>query len=460
MKLGARLRTGLNQSAQVRIDPKIVLSSQLLQLSSLELDQAIESELMENPALERIEEAQEPVSHEEILRTIAPDEFNQTGGSYEGVRSRPNDGEATDWTDLASSSDSLWDHLIGQMHLMVPARLHKTADYFVGSVNDRGYLTISIEEAALDCGVSLEEAQEVFDTLRQCEPEGVGATDLRDCLMLQLRTPHSDAERLARRFVAKEWDDLVSRNIRGLVRKTKADEELVQAAFDVILSLKPFPGEGFEARQHSGRQAKSVSAPPDVSLSLTESGWMIEVPGFSSSSLRISRSYERRLIVLRQTARTSLDEKRHITEFVDRAQRFLDALSQRQQQLMNIGTYLVEKQSGFVKTGDYKFLASLTRSQMAKDLGVHESTISRATNGKFLQLATGEVVAFDVLFKPALRIQKMIEEILAHENPDSPLSDDRIAQLLEAKGVKVARRTVNKYRDRKKLLSSRHRRTA
>ena len=460
MKLGARLRTGLHQGVQARIDPKIVLSSQLLQLSNVELEQAIESELMENPALERIEEAQEPITHEEILRTIAPDEFLQTGGSYEGVRSRPTDGESTDWTDLASSADSLWDHLIGQMHMMLPPGLHRLAEYYVGSVNERGYLTISVEEAALDCNSSLEESQEVFDTLRQCEPLGVGATDLRDCLMLQLRTPHSDAERLARRFVAKEWDDLVSRTIRGLVRKMKAEEELVQAAFDVILALNPFPGEGYEYRQSAGRQAKSVTAPPDVSLTLTESGWVIEVPGVASHSLKISRTYEARLCALRATTRTHTDEKRHISEFVERAQRFMDALGQRRQQLLMIGRYLVEKQAGFVKTGDYKFLTSLTRSQMAKDLGVHESTISRATNGKFLQISTGEVVNFDVLFKPALRIQKMIEEILAHENPDSPLSDESIAQLLAAKGIKVARRTVNKYRDRKKLLSSRHRRTA
>lgn len=460
MKLGARLKTGLNQSVQARIDPKIVLTSQLLQLSSLELEQAIESELMENPALERIEESQEPITHEEILRTIAPEELRETAGSYEGVRSRPTDGDSTDWTDLASSADSLWDHLIGQMHMMLPQHLHRLAEYYVGSVNERGYLTVSIEEAALDCNASLEESQEVFDTLRQCEPMGVGATDLRDCLMLQLRSPHSDAERLARRLVAKEWDDLVSRNIRGIIRKTKAEEELVQAAFDAILALNPFPGEGYEYKQSAGRQAKSVTALPDVRLSLTESGWVIEVPGFSCQSLKISRSYEQRLEVLKGSGHAHLDEKRHISEFVERAQRFMDALGQRRHQLLLIGRYLVEKQAGFVKTGDYKFLSSLTRSQMAKDLGVHESTISRATNGKFLQISTGEVVSFDVLFKPALRIQKMIEEILAHENPDSPLSDERIAQMLEAKGVKVARRTVNKYRDRRKLLSSRHRRMA
>jgi RNA polymerase sigma-54 factor len=132
----------------------------------------------------------------------------------------------------------------------------------------------------------------------------------------------------------------------------------------------------------------------------------------------------------------------------------------RKRTLMRIGQYLIEKQGGFVSTGNASFLQSLTRSQMAHDLELHESTISRATQGKYVQLANGETVSFEVFFKAALRVQKMIEEILATENPDNPLSDERIAQILAEKGVVVARRTVNKYRDRTKLLSSRKRRSA
>ena len=125
-----------------------------------------------------------------------------------------------------------------------------------------------------------------------------------------------------------------------------------------------------------------------------------------------------------------------------------------------VGRYLLERQSGFIETGEYRFLTSMTRTQLARALDLHESTISRATMGKFVQIANGEVVPFEAFFKPALRVQKMIEEILAHENPNAPLSDERIAQMLAERGVVVARRTVNTYRDRTKLLSSRRRRTA
>ena len=449
----------MRHQLQTKIDPKIVLASQMLQLNSLELEQTVESELQENPALERVDEFEEPLTHDEILGSVAPDELKPGEGNYEAVRSAPQDSESHDWTDFAAAADSLWDHLLGQMHTALPPELHRLADYYVGSVNERGYLTISVEEAALDCGASLEDSRLVFEALRACEPSGVGATDLRDCLLLQLRQPETDAERLARHLILKEWSELVARNTRGIVRRLKLEEEQVQAALDEILKLQPFPGEGFRVHRAPSRSARSVSAPPDVRISLSEAGWLVEVPGMGAGSLRISRAYERRLENLKGAGRAHTDERRHLTEFVERAERFLEALRQRRGQLMNIGRYLVQHQAGFVQTGDYKFLADLTRSRLAKDLGVHESTISRATNGKFLQICTGEVVSFDVLFKPALRVQKMIEEILSHENPDNPLSDERISEILAERGVKVARRTVNKYRDRKKLLSSRHRRT-
>jgi RNA polymerase sigma-54 factor len=125
-----------------------------------------------------------------------------------------------------------------------------------------------------------------------------------------------------------------------------------------------------------------------------------------------------------------------------------------------LGNFLLQHQLGFIATGDYKFLVPLTRSHIARTLGVHESTISRATADKFVQIGNGEVISFEVFFKPALRIQKMIEEILATENPSNPLSDERISEMLAEQGVVVARRTVNKYRDKTKLLSSRKRRFA
>lgn len=457
VRQGVRVSTGAKQ--QQRIDPKIVLSSHILQLSQFELEQAIETELMENPALERIDDFEAPTTHDEILKVVAPAELRPNHDNNELRRSLPQDGgNEVDWVDLAASCDSLWDHLLAQLQNQLDDRHGALIQYMVGSVNERGYLTCSVEEAALDCNSSLEDAQDVFEALRRCEPAGVGAVNLQDCLFLQLRDAKGDPECLARAMLKRDWDDLVNRNSRAISRKYQVDDELVKQAFEVILRLNPFPGETFET--HSAAPVeRSVQALPDVVITLDEIGWLVEVPGPSPISLRVSSSYSKRVGELDN--RTWSDpEKKHVHEFVSRAQRFIDALGQRRQQLARIGKFLVERQGGFVKTGEYRFLLPLTRSQVAKDLGLHESTVSRATAGKFIQLATKDVVPFDVFFKPALRVQKMIEEILATENPASPLSDEGIAEILARKGIKVARRTVNKYRDRTKLLSSRMRRMA
>jgi RNA polymerase sigma-54 factor len=184
------------------------------------------------------------------------------------------------------------------------------------------------------------------------------------------------------------------------------------------------------------------------------------VKGVDPSDLTLNREYRKRFKELNTMEKPPKDEKRHVTHYVQRAEDFIGCVHQRKRTLRKIGEYLIENQPSFVTTGSYEFLRPLTRTKMAEDLGIHESTVSRATMDKYVQLSSGEVVPFEVFFKPALRVQKMIEEILQHENPDNPLSDEAIARLLEQKGVQVARRTVNKYRDRTKLLSSRKRKSA
>jgi len=460
------MRHGLRQSAKARlsttqrVDPKIVLGSQLLQMSGMELEQAISSELLENPALERIDDFEDPLTIDEILKSVAPDELKPSGTDREVLRSMPNDTPDVDWLDLTASSDSLWDHLIAQLKVRLDESLWDLATYFVGSVNERGYLTCTIEDAALDCAATLEQADEVLRALQDCEPAGVGAADLRECLILQLRSATTDAERLARIILRRSWDELVARDRKSICRVYEVTEEIADEVFDVILGLNPFPGESYSHQSggHISRH-KTLPAQPDIVITLEEAGYLIEIPGPSPIHLRVNPAYEKRKREITGKRDTDPAERRHLDEFVDRAHRFLDALTQRRQQLARIGKHLVEEQGGFVRTGEYRFLVPLTRSQVAKSLGVHESTISRATAGKFVQIVNGDVVSFETFFKPALRIQKMIEEILESENPNSPLSDERIAQMLEEKGVSVARRTVNKYRDRTKLLSSRLRKT-
>lgn len=457
-RLGQHQR--VDTSTTLRVDPRVVLSSQLLQLSQVELEQAIETELNENPALERLQDETEPLSDESILRTVAPQELRPSSEDFEFLRSLPNDDDAPDWVDLAASQTTLHEHLRAQVLPALPASLRGLGEYLVDSVNDKGYLNVELEEVALATNSSLEEVEAVLRVLHSSEPAGVGARNIRECLLLQLRDAETYEKKLARKIVRECMDEFVARRTTLISRKFKVLPTVIESAFDEILSLNPFPGENFVVSNSFGRSSKSVGVTPDLKLTRTDQGWAVEVLGPDPSALRISRSYNRRLRELEILRNAPKDEKRHLGSQVQRATDFISCVEQRRITMGRIGEYLVQNQPGFISTGQYQFLQPLTRCKMANELSIHESTVSRATMDKFVQLANGEIVPFEVFFKPALRVQKMIEEILATENPANPLSDETIAKMLAKKGVVVARRTVNKYRDRTKLLSSRKRRSA
>ena len=459
MNSGFRHRQETRVGLQVRVSPSVLLKAQLLQLGQAELQAAIESELAENPALDRLDD-DEPLADESILKAVAPCELKAGSEDYEFRRSLPQDADEFDWLDLAPSQASLHDHLVAQVRTRLPGVAPSLIEFVVGCVDRRGYFESSIEEMALATQALLEDVELVVDAVRHCEPLGVGAWSVQDCLVLQLQSDSSLESRLARKILRDHFDDFLKGQFRALSRRFQVTPEVIEAAVERIRSLQPYPGETYApySSGNSGSSAPAVVA--DLVLTHTEQGWLVQTKGPHATSLVIDRTYREQHQRIQAGERVAPEERRHIQEFVERAQAFLGALEHRESTLIRIGQVLIEQQAGFVATGKTEFLQPLTRTKLAEDLGLHESTISRATSDKFVQIATGEVVSFDLFFKPALRVQRMIEEILAHENPDHPLSDERIASMLAEQGVVVARRTVNKYRDRTKLLSSRRRRAA
>ena len=210
------MRQGLNTSQRLetglRVDPKLVLSSYVLQLTQQELEHAIETELADNPAPERLQDDTEPLHDDMILRTVAPQELKPTSEDFEFHRSLPNDaGDRPDWTDLTATSTTLWDHLRAQLFPAVPPHLAQLAEYVVECVNERGYLTMPFEEIALVTGSTLEEVEVVVKALRQCEPAGVGATCVQECLLLQLRESDTIEVKLARAILKNHMDDFLAR---------------------------------------------------------------------------------------------------------------------------------------------------------------------------------------------------------------------------------------------------------
>ncbi len=453
-------RTDTQQRLQLRVDPRLVLNGQLLEMNSVELQTYVQTELIENPALEWLNEDGEPLYLDTILKTVAPDELKPSSEDREFQRSIPNDSPEGEWLDFAGCGNSLESHLEAQLLSIIAPELHWVARIMIGSLDDRGYLDTAIEEIALDHNIPLDQAEYVLSTLQECQPPGIGAQNLRECLMLQLRNSDNLEGKLAYGIAKHCFDDLVDRNLRGIARRFKVLPDVVSQAFEVIRQCTPFPSDGFHRETRMPQNGDRASVSVDLRIIRSDQGWSVELAGVDPRDLIVSQAYREHMIRIQNGAPAPQDEKRHLSTYVNRAKGFIDALDQRHRTLSRIGQYMIEHQLGFVTTGEYAFLKALTRRQMAADLGLHESTISRATAGKHLQLANGEVVSFEVFFKPALRIQQMISEILQGESPESPLSDEAIAALLAARGVHVARRTVNKYRDKTKLLSSRRRRSA
>lgn len=423
--------------AEIRVDPRLVVASRLLRLAQTDLESIIENELAENPALERIE----PVESHTSLHEPADWSYSN---SFSG------DEEEHDLADYTASSDATREHVLAELRQVVPDRLTHVAEYIVGSLSDTGYFEDGLEEVALACNCTMEEAEQVLDCLHRCDPPGVGARNVVECLLIQLRDDKSVEGALAREIVANHLDLLQNRDSMGVARRFKVMPDIGESAFALILTLRPYPLDPPNSGR-ARREAPRIKA--DLALRREETGWIIEVPGVSRDSFRVSPTFE-------GVEAKSAAEKRHLGHFVQRAKSFMDGLEQRRRTLKSIGEALLRHQAGFILTGEYMHLAPLTRAKLADELDLHESTISRATSDKFVEIANGEIVSFDVFFKPALRVQRMIEEILSTEDPDRPLSDERIAQILAEKGVTVARRTVSKYRDRHKLPSSRRRRLA
>lgn len=454
---GFRQTTRIETSQGLRLDPRLLLSSKLTQMNQTELESAIEEELNANPALERLIDATDVLTEETILRSVAPQELRPSSDDQEFRRSLPQDGQETEWLDFAGAVPSLTDHLAAQLLPDIPPELEALGLYVVESLDGKGYLSMPTEEIALETGHTFEEAECVVAALQKCQPLGVGANDVHECLLLQLQFPETVEQKLARAILTSFMDEFLNRKTMKIARRYKVMPEVVEAAFAEILSLNPFPGEAFSQSPAEGR-GQAVS--PDVVFHYAETGWTVQVTGAEPAHFSLNRTYLRRFKELKNMVRPPKDEKAHIVQHLQRAETFISCLEQRRNTLTKVAESLLRNQPGFIQTGRYEFLTPLTRTQVAREIEMHESTVSRATADKFVQLASGEIVSFDVFFKPALRIQRMIEAILANEEGDRPMSDEQITLRLAQKGVFVARRTVNKYRDKTKLLSSRKRRSA
>lgn len=473
------------QNLVQRIDPKIIQANTILQMSALELEQALSYELQENPALESNETVEcdgscvDPQScpycrnrlefRETSLSLTPTDDADDLGTdrlyAFQ-VSGDPSD--ALDNIGNVEAETTLQEHLLSLMRAALSTEDQVIGEYLIQSLDDRGWLDGKVEMIALDLRREPEEIERVLAVIHTFDPAGVGARNLRECLLLQLRSLLEEPDQdetvrgkllLAQKMLEERFDDVSTRKISRLARALKVKAEVVQAALDVISShLNPYPAAQF--RPHwNYRPSQEASIRPDVILRRTELGYEVDVVGFDSRNLTINASYLEYYEGIKSNGDAQLPEvKRQVVEQVERARRYIQCLAQRRQTMRKITMGLAELQIGYLETGQIRFLRQLTRTQLAQQLNLHESTVSRATMNKYIQLPNMEVVSFDVFFNSSLSIADAIQEIIDQEDLAKPYSDQQIVHLLAERGINVARRTVVKYRESRKILSSTHRR--
>ena len=484
--------------------PQLQQAIRLLQLSTLELrteiQQALDSNLMLEPGTEQDDELdeealaetrelngdatleQQEAEQEEVRREAAEREVDETASAapedipgdlpvdsdwndiYDGSTSYsagdPDD-QPDAWENRSSSGRSLRDHLMEQLELSpLGPRDQAMGEAIIDSVRDDGYLGSSLEDilAALpaDWDVELEELEAVRHLIQRFDPLGVASLTPREALLLQLQVLPEDTPWLAEatRLVDQHLDLLGSRQIAQLMRRMKLDQEAFQEVLALIRTLDPRPGS-----QVSDRQAEYVT--PDVYVRKERGAWRVELNPEATPRVRVN-SYYASLVRRADSSSENTTLRQHLQE----ARWLIKSLRSRNDTLLKVATCIVNHQQEFLEHGE-EAMKPLVLREVAEEVEMHESTISRITTQKYMYTPRG-TFEFKYFFSShvhtvdgdecsATSIRARIKRLIAEEDGSKPLSDSRLAEILKEEGINVARRTVAKYRESMAIASSNER---
>ena len=478
---------GLNQSFHQRQAQQLVLAPQMrqslkiLQVAALDLRATVQEELQSNPTLEELpmddislekearsgddnatptDDPREEMDFSkdfQVLEKIGQD-WRDHLSDVGGVRQTSNeeDERRQHFYDSLTTETSLQEHLMGQAEQSDCRPAVLTAlRFLIGSLDDRGYLTATLSDIALLGNLPLATIQEGAKLLQSFEPAGIGAENLSDCLLIQLAQKGREKS-VAARIIRDHFELLVRRRIPDLARKTGLTAEVIQEAIEEIGTLDPAPGRRF------AEDANRVVV-PDVTVEADGGEWKISLNHDYIPRLRLSDTYKE----LIAKGKLSKQESDYLREKLRSGKFIINAIEQRQRTIERITREIIKHQGAFFAEGVSK-LKPLIMTQIADIIGVHETTVSRALANKYIKTPHG-VFAMKYFFTSGYQsdagaavantsVKEMIADLIAGEDPGQPRSDQEIVGLLEAKGLKIARRTVAKYRVELGLLPSNMRR--
>lgn len=483
LKQGLDIRIGQSLS----MTPQLQQAIRLLQLSSIELDAEIQQALEENPLLQASEDyAQETPTEQTNDSQVESEQSNSSELEAPTETTLPEEipsdlGMDAEWGDVfdikpsntnpdtdinafienQSGDDSgLEEHLLWQISMSNLSALDKQiAEIIISCLDEAGYLQESVEDILEryenQLLIELDDIQAVLTFIQQLDPIGVGSRDLRECMLIQLKhLPQDDLTQKTQLLVEKYLDLLEQRLYKDIKKRLKITQKTLENMVSLLQTLDPKPG-------HQYSQAATDYIIPDVYIRKLKGQWLVSLNKHITPALQVNDVYAE-MIGKQQDSNTN----DYLKSNLQQAKWLIRSLENRNSTILNVAQKIVERQSAFMQYGDQAMKPMVLRD-IAEELDMHESTISRVTTNKYMHTPRG-VYEFKYFFSSQLdtttgascsstAIRAMIKQLISEENPKSPLSDSRLTKLLQEQGINVARRTVAKYREAMSIPSSHER---
>src|SRR4029453_6422076 len=457
-----RLLPGQNLALQQVLSPQLQQSLLILQTPLLELRNLVQQEMETNPVLEELpdgpgaddpaepsaddnfkDEFEKLASLDEEWRDYMAQSASSGADGFRGSR------EAKDkrqfFFDSMAVQETLQQNLLGQLNqTALNAGDRKAAELIVGNIDDNGFLQSTPQEMALNSGIPEEDFERILALIQGFHPPGVGARDLRECLLIQLKREGKENS-LEYRIVSEHMEDLGRRRFPEIARRMGISVEDVQKAADNIGRLNPRPGQVFAA-------APQNYVLPDVTVEKVDGEYQITLNDEQIPHLRISNLYKD---IIASGNTQSSDVKDYIRDKIRSGKFLIRSIHQRQQTISNIANQIVSRQRDFLEHGP-SHLKPLTMAEVADAVGVHQTTVRRAVSGKYMATPQG-IFEMKYFFTPGYQtatgeslsntsVKEAILDLVKREDGNQPLSDTEIVEILSERGIPIARRTVAKYR--------------
>ena len=472
--MALELRQQLKLTQQLIMTPQLQMAIKLLQLSRLELLNTIRQELEENPTLE--EEVQDSDVEEQLVEPSEKastdssetkemkveekirddidwnnyiDEYNSSGRTHFEAERR----DTPNFESFVARKESLHDHLLWQLLMTSPEEADKKiGNCIVGSLNKDGYLDATVEDLAMMSGTDPEKVEQVLTLFQTFDPIGVCARDLGECLLIQARHFGLD-HTIVIEIIENHLNHLENKNYKAIAKTLKVSIEDIVAAVKVIQSLEPKPG-----RQFTEEEAQYIN--PDVFVYKIEDEFIILVNDDGMPRLRVNNFYKS---AIKDDGNFSEDAKDYIQEKMRSATWLIRSIHQRQKTIYKVMESILKFQRDFFLKG-IAHLKPMVLRDVAEDIGMHESTISRVTTNKYVHTPRG-IFELKYFFNSSIQrvhgeaiasasVQEKIRLLIENEDSKKPYSDDKISKLLKEANINIARRTVAKYREMMRVLPS------